>query len=195
MCSRYYIDGETAKEVERLVLSGDEKWNLVQTGRDICPAEPAPVLMGDRQSIKCVWLKWGFYGYKEKQTVFNARSESVLEKRMFQESVLHRRIVIPAAWFYEWNRSKEKIEFLHREAPVLFMAGCWKRFEDGDRFVIITTQANGSVQPVHDRMPLMIEREEIRDWILDGSKTEEFLYRTPAPLRKRADYEQQTFFV
>lgn len=51
---------------------------------------------------------WGFHGFKGKQVIFNARSESVLEKPLFRDSVRHRRVVVPAAAFYEWNARKEK---------------------------------------------------------------------------------------
>ena len=46
------------------------------------------------------WQSWGFHGFNGKQLIFNARSESALEKKMFKESVEHRRVVVPATWFY-----------------------------------------------------------------------------------------------
>lgn len=96
--------------------------------------------------------------------MINARSESVLEKRIFQESVRHRRCVIPAKGFYEWNVKKEKYQFerLDQEA-VLFMAGCFQRFQEEEWFVILTTQANASVSLVHHRMPLVLEKNEIEN--------------------------------
>lgn len=105
-----------------------------------------------------------FPGFIGKELLINARSESVLEKRIFQESVRHRRCVIPAKGFYEWNVKKEKYQFerLDQEA-VLFMAGCFQRFQEQEWFVILTTQANASVSPVHHRMPLVLEKNEIEN--------------------------------
>jgi putative SOS response-associated peptidase YedK len=107
--------------------------------------------------IKC----WGFPGFMDKQLVINARSESAMEKKMFCDAVERRRIVIPAAGFYEWNRQKEKSTFTRKDSSVLYMAGIYRRYEDGDRFAILTTAANESMEPVHDRMPLILDKDEI----------------------------------
>lgn len=116
----------------------------------------------------------GPHCFSQKQVIFNASSESVLEKPTFRESALHHRLVIPAAWFYEWNKAKEKNILYRKDSPALYMAGLYKAYPEGKRFVILTTQANSSVQPVHERMPLVLEKDEITDWLLDTSRTEAF---------------------
>ena len=68
------------------------------------------------------------------------------------------------------------------------------RYEDGEHFVILTTQANASMAPVHSRMPLVLEREQVRDWILDSAKTKELLGQEPPQLERDCEYEQQTLF-
>lgn len=65
--------------------------------------------------------RWELPGFQGKQVLFNARSESALEKKSFREGTEHRRIVIPAAWFYEWNRNKEKNIFYRKGESVLFV--------------------------------------------------------------------------
>lgn len=201
MCGRYYVDHQTAGEIEKLVRQLNEKMKnkaaadcLKLTAKDIHPTEAAPVLAASNHVLSCQWQHWGFPGFQKKQVIFNARCESVMEKPTFRESILHRRVVIPGAWFYEWNRKKEKNIFYRKEQPVLFMAGCCKTYEDGDHFVILTTAANASMQPVHDRMPLLLEREEVADWILDSSKMEQLLYKTPCLLERRMEYEQMSLF-
>ena len=49
----------------------------------------------------------------------------------------------------------------------MFLAGCYNLYEDGHRFVILTTAANPSMEPVHDRMPLILEPGEVKRWLLD----------------------------
>ena len=56
--------------------------------------------------------------------------------------------------------------------------------------MILTTEANASMKTVHDRMPLILEKDEVAAWILDGDKTEEFLHKTPNLLERHTDYEQ-----
>ncbi len=200
MCSRYYVDEEMIKEIERIIQLTDENVrkkvsvNFQMQARDIHPTEIAPVLTASGSGLECSMKRWGFPGFQGKQVIFNARSESVLDKRTFQEGVAYRRIVIPAAWFYEWNRHKEKNIFYQEGKPVLFMAGIYNHYEDGDRFTILTTQANASMKPVHDRMPLVLEESELIPWIFDRRKAGELLQKVPCLLERKAEYEQLRLF-
>ena len=102
--------------------------------------------------------------------------------------------MIPAAGFYEWNRQKEKSEFCREEQDELFLAGFYGEFAGENRFVILTTEANPSVAPVHGRMPLILERDEAVSWIVDDSRTGEFLHKVPGALSRKQEYEQLTLF-
>ena len=113
---------------------------------------------------------------------------------MFRDGVNHRRIVVPAAGFYEWNKKKEKNTFYRKGQPVLYMAGLYNRYQEDDRFVILTTAANESMKPVHDRMPLLLERNEIGEWLNNDQMVEDFLRKTPALLDRKSDYEQMSMF-
>ncbi|MGL5434729.1 MAG: SOS response-associated peptidase [Lachnospiraceae bacterium] len=194
MCGRYYVDDETARAIERLVTEVDKQLRQKRLGMDIRPTDPAPILEQDGGSLRMSWQRWGFPGYDGKQVIFNARAESVLDKRMFQAGIRHHRIVVPATWFYEWNRNKEKVTFLRQDSSVLYMAGFCSPFEDGHRFVILTTRANESMSTTHDRMPLILEPGELKDWIFDEGRTERILGQTPVLLKKKIEYEQQTLF-
>ena len=201
MCGRYYIDDDTAREIEKLVRQVDERMRQAPAAdsplqaKDIHPSEMAPVLAADGQNLCCKWQKWGFPGFHGKQLIFNARSESALEKKMFRESVEQRRIVVPAAWFYEWNKNKEKNIFYRKGQPVLYMAGLYNRYQGEDRFVILTTEANDSMRPVHDRMPLVLERDEIHKWLNENQLVETFLQKIPPLLERRMDFEQMSLFA
>lgn len=201
MCGRYYVDDDTAREIERLVRQVDEKMSkkaaacrVEIAAKDIHPTEAAPILVSSGLGVECRWQRWGFPGFRKTQVIFNARCESATEKPMFRESVLHRRAVIPAAGFYEWDRRKQKHTFCREGGNTLFIAGCYRKYEDGDRFVILTTQANASMEPIHDRMPLILEREEAVDWLLEDSVAEELLHRLPPLLERRTEYEQMSIF-
>ena len=201
MCGRYYVDDDTAREIERLVRQVDEKLQkkaascrVEIAAKDIHPTEAAPILVSSGSGLECRWQRWGFPGFQKAQVIFNARCESATEKPMFRDAVLHRRAVIPAAGFYEWDHRKQKHTFCREGGKTLFMAGCYRKYEDGDRFVILTTQVNASMEPVHDRMPLILEREEVVDWLLKDDATEELLHRSPPLLERRTEYEQMSIF-
>lgn len=200
MCGRYCIDDETVRETVRVLCRSNENMSgglygdiPCGKGGDVHPTEEAPVICSVNGTLCIRRYHWGFPGYREGQVIFNARSESVLEKPAFRESIWRRRIVIPAACFYEWNRGKEKNTFAGKDTPVLFMAGIGKSFEDKDHFVILTTEANASVNPVHNRMPLLLSEDEIRDFILDDCQTEKLLRKVPELLERRSEYEQLNF--
>lgn len=208
MCGRYYVDDETAEEIRKLLRQIDENHGYQSimavdkmAAGDIYPTGKAPILSGKNGLICCEWQSWGFPKQWEtdlsqkNKVIYNARSESAMEKPLFRDSILYRRIAIPATGFYEWNSRKEKNTFRRMDAPVLFMAGCSRRYEDGDHFVILTTVANSSMEQVHDRMPLILEREEIMDWILDDKKVDQILHKMPCLLERKTDYEQMSLFI
>ena len=197
MCGRYHFSAELLDEIRDLTEQKDWKLELGVLDRDIHPGDTAPVITaaGDQGgSLRACRQKWGYPGPGGKGLVFNARSESVFEKRMFRDSVSMRRAVIPVSWFYEWNKNKEKFTFTKEGSRILFLAGFYGRYEDGEHFVILTTQANAFMAPVHSRMPLVLEREQVREWILDSKKTKELLGQEPPRLARDCEYEQQTLF-
>lgn len=216
MCGRYYVDDETAREIRRLILKLDQRFqkksdqNMAkepaqktdagslhgQTAASaaVFPSQKAMVIMGRERHLEAEQMVWGFPRFDGRGLLINARAETAAERRTFRESVLHRRCVIPAKGFWEWNKSKEKFSFERRDSQVMFMAGCYDCFDGQDRFVILTTEANPSVKPVHDRMPLILERNELEDWVTDDSAAEYFLHKTPALLEREAEYEQMSLF-
>ena len=193
MCGRYYVDDETAREIEKLVRDLDRRLKMERTG-DVFPSQNAIILKGEGNHLAAEQMRWGFPGFEKGKLLINARAETALERPTFRESVQDRRCIIPARGFYEWNKSKEKFIFERKETPVLFMAGCYNWYEGQERFVILTTDANSSVAPVHNRMPLILEPEELKDWVLDDLAIEFLLHKAPVLLEQRAEYEQMRLF-
>ncbi len=184
MCGRYYVDDDTARQVRDMVRNKEHK---VQTG-DVRPSEPATVLSCSGSDLLAEEQTWGFLGCQGKLLI-NARAETITERPAFRDSFRSSRCVIPAKGFYEWSPKKEKYSFEDSEGP-LFLAGCMNQ----GRFVIITTAANASVSPVHERMPLLIRGEEIKDWITDDGCAAMILARIPQQLCGRTDYHQLSLF-
>ena len=194
MCGRFYVDDETAREIERLTREVDERIKREAKKGDIHPTETAVVLSAEQGQIVGNEMRWGFPGIKDAKVLINARAESAMEKPTFRDKMARHRIVIPAASFYEWNSRKEKNVFSRCDGDMLFMAGCYGKYQDGDRFVILTTAANESMKPVHDRMPLILERDEVEDWLRDEKRAMEILLKEPARLNRKTEYEQLSLF-
>ena len=109
--------------------------------------------------------------------MINARSETVHEKRSFKSALVKRRCLIPADGYYEWmNATAGKQPFLiHRvDGGVLAIAGLWecncKILGDDqpiETFTILTTSANDTTRPIHDRMPVILDVQGQATWLDD----------------------------
>jgi putative SOS response-associated peptidase YedK len=124
-------------------------------------------------------LRWGLIPSWAKDPkigdrMINARAESLVDKPAYERAFRRHRCLVPAEGFYEWQRrgSRKQPMFVHRRdgEPMAF-AGLWAAWRnpngddpDGDWLrscVIVTTNANDTVAPLHDRMPVVLEE---RDW-------------------------------
>lgn len=195
MCGRYYISEETYQDLQRIVsLVEQNVKKKIQTG-DIHPTETAPVLVWKEPGRLCLTEKtWGYPGWQKKGIIFNARAESVKEKRIFQNGISYHRAVIPVSGFYEWNHQKEKNTFYRKYGNTMYLAGFYDRFGMEDRFIILTTQANDSMKLVHDRMPLVLESNQVVPWLSEKESAGKLLQQEPVSLERYTPYEQQSLF-
>lgn len=194
MCGRFYSDKEIAESILRMAGGTSREVNIPKTG-DIYPSQQALILSGREPDFYAETMSWGFPRFDRKGLFINARAETAPEKKTFKEAVLHHRCIIPARHFYEWDRDKNKVAFRYEDKSPLFMAGFYRRFEEGERFIIITTQANESMQPVHDRMPLILPENQLRDWIYDQEAALQMLAQPSPLLRSVREEAQQTLLI
>lgn len=192
MCGRYYVDDEVIADIRRIVKHVDERIRLMPGG-ERCPSQTAPIILNKDQEIAAELCPWGFPNFAGKGVIFNARSETALEKKLFKESVRQRRCVVPVRGFYEWDKERNKYTFTRDDGEVMYLAGVYNLYDGQDRFVILTTEANESMEGIHDRMPLVLERNELRDWLLNDEKVEYILHQKPVVLKSDADFIQETF--
>ena len=207
MCCRYYVDElaeREAFELADLIDAGvqsrgaGQKDPLISVSlpepdrypSDRHPSDMACVLYGNEGKLHAGQMRWGFPSYRSGNLMINARCESALQKPMFSDSVMRRRCVIPASGFYEWDRDKNKVTFRLPDEPCMFLAGFYNLFDAQPRYIILTTQANESMAPVHDRMPLILPKNEIADWIYEPGKTQEYLRSASPRLQRSQEYEQ-----
>ena len=193
MCGRYIIEpnDDEIRNIIKEAMQHLGEADSPKTG-EIFPTNNAPVLALGESSIKPYVMRWGFPNFRSKGVIINARAETVLEKRTFKDSVLGRRCIIPASGFYEWKeteaRHKDKYLFTLPQSKILYIAGFYNSFtEDGkkiDKFVVITTVANESIEDVHDRMPLILEKCHLELWLKKTEFALELLSYVPPELDK-----------
>ena len=178
ICGRYTVFTEEEIIEMRAIIDeigrrfGPE---AIKTG-EIFPTNTAPVLTLNDHRLAPLPVAWGFPHWDGKgRPIINARSETALEKRMFSKPLLTRRCVIPSTGFFEWSHvdgkaKKDKFLFRRPGEKMLYMAGMVDALKgkDGvvrDTFVILTTRANASMSPFHDRMPVVLSPDEREDWL------------------------------
>ena len=177
MCGRYtFFTDKELQEVDDIIeqISDDIQREKMNTG-EIFPTNVVPVFMSENQIITPKLMTWGFPNFHNKGVIINARAETASEKKLFAPSLLKRRCIILSTGFYEWNADKKKFLCNMPDSPMLYMAGFYDRFEGEDRFVILTTQADRSMAEVHDRMPIVVPKGQIAEWILDATKVDNIL--------------------
>jgi len=185
MCYRYVLlrsDLRAAAERLRALLSVefDSRYNL-PPGSDVPVLRVAPGGSGREVAL----LHWGLVpGWAKERTAFgpkltNARAESIAEKPAFRNAFVHRRCVLPATGFYEWEaRGKARLPWLfrRRDGQPFLLAGLWEswRAPDGgvlESCTVITTEPNELMRPIHDRMPAVLTPEQCDRWLDPAEET------------------------
>ena len=144
--------------------------------------QPVVRLGRDSGSREVALLRWGLVPFWAKDpkpgySTFNARSEAVAGKPAFREALKKRRCLVPADAFYEWQRLDPKTKHpfaigLKSGQPCAF-AGLWDRWQpkDGEpleTFTILTTDPNALMEPIHNRMPVILEPRDYDRWLEPG---------------------------
>jgi len=136
---------------------------------NIAPAQRIPVVTAPGRLEAMTWGIVPAWAGESSKALINARSETIREKRTFKAAFAHRRCLVPADGFYEWRSIEQAgrrpyFISLHGDAPFA-MAGIWETGEELPRCCLITTSANSLVKPIHDRMPVIVRREDWSDWL------------------------------
>ncbi len=138
---------------------------------DFFPNGNSLILRG-KESPKAEAMRWYYALGDGKTNVFNCRSESIFEKKMFSTSITNRRCIIPVSHYYEWmgeKGKKEKYEIFDKNDDPFFLGGIFNRFKVKDEvfegFSIITKESVGEVKEIHNRMPIVIDIKNISNWL------------------------------
>lgn len=176
MCGRFALTA-TPAEVEQLFdIAGlepfPERYNIAPT-QPICIVRRSAA--GGREGTL---VRWGLVPHWVKDPasfslLINARAETAAEKPAFRAGMRHRRCLIPASGFYEWQRS-EKHKQPYWIAPgatnVVAFAGVWETWmgKDGseiDTAAFLTTSSNASLSAIHHRMPVVVAPDAFARWL------------------------------
>ena len=159
---------------------------------NVAPGEDLISLVSDGEKFRVGLLKWGFvpeFKKKLNKPIINARSETVDKLYSFKKSFYERRCVILADGFFEWERSsttKTPYRFVLKNKRIFAFAGLWTvSIDELNQKVytttIITTKANSLMKDIHDRMPVILNEDQVKIWLDPKLKDQEALKKILVP--------------
>jgi|SRR5882724_1060880 len=182
MCGRYRLTAKERWLSEYFNLDPEDvewaaRWN-------IAPTDAVATIRQDRQGPKRIFAKmrWGLIPFWAKDEsigsrMINAVCETAAEKPAFKESMRKRRCLIPADGFYEWRKlgpkKKQAYNIGMADDGLFAFAGLWDRWKGPNNTMIesctiLTTDANALLKDIHDRMPVIIEKDAYDLWLDPG---------------------------
>ena len=165
MCGRYQSwieDDEILRILEREKRGYGARFGQTM---EVFPGMEAPVLYGGSICVRARVATWGYQQHSadgKKTMCINARAETAQEKPSFREDTLVGRVLVPCSGYYEW---KDGAKYQIGTGELLFLAGLCHAEGGAYRYVILTTKPTPEVAEIHDRMPLVIEREDAENWL------------------------------
>lgn len=185
MCGRYTLTHELDALVECFGFTAPE--TELNPRYNIAPGQEAPVVVWDPEggggigARRLRLMRWGLVPFWARDAsigarMINARAETAAEKPAFRQAMRRRRCLIPASAFYEWRKQpegKQPYAIRFRDRRPFAFAGLWERWEPaGDEplesCTILTTAPNALVEPLHDRMPVILDPSRYDDWLASG---------------------------
>ncbi len=188
MCGRYSLDATPQELVEAFGLA---EAIAFERRYNIAPTQDVPVVRVDPEAgeRRAAILRWGIAQalFGGNRLLINARSETIGQKATFREAFVHRRCVVPARGFFEWQKLgdvKQPFHIQRRDGGLLGFAGLWAHggAVRPENFVILTTAPNRAMEGIHDRMPAILDRPGWEAW-LDPAQPPQRLHELlgPAP--------------
>jgi putative SOS response-associated peptidase YedK len=175
MCGRF---NQTASGEEVAEAFGLDETPALAPRYNIAPTQEVAVVGVRPKTSRCglALLKWGLVPRESlggERGFINARAETAWEKPSFREAFAHRRCLIPATGFYEWQKidPKRRQPWLLRlvSGRLFAFAGLWEPATATPGAVptctILTTEPNEVTQPIHDRMPVILDPSEYTRWL------------------------------
>lgn len=177
MCGRFYA--ETPYEPLDNAIRELAYRNVVPKCGEVSPGDLAAVIASNRRLEPTPFgMHWGYH-LPSGKLVFNTRSETASQKPMFADGISQRRCLIPANFYYEWQRgenSKTKYAIAPKDANGILLAGIYRMEGLNPVFSILTREPDDSVAFIHPRMPVILPEAAMKDWLNPKYSGEEIIH-------------------
>ncbi|MFJ5162149.1 SOS response-associated peptidase family protein [Pantoea sp. NPDC088449] len=194
MCGRFAQYSSRDEYFESLGLKPDElTFDPDPIGRfNVAPGTKVLLLSEREHALHFDPVYWG-YGpeWWDKQPLINARGETAASGRMFKPLWNHGRAIVPANGWFEWKKEdgkKQPFYIYHRKEQPLFFAAIGRqpfgRDHGKEGFVTVTSSSNKGMVDIHDRRPLVITADAVREWLSNDTspqRAEEIAHDAAVP--------------
>lgn len=187
MCGRFLIDYEFRDLIDKYNLA---KYQGSMNKGEIFPSQKVMTIV----QKYAVAMYWGFDFKWSNKRIINARSETIFEKKTFKNLAKSKRCIIPASAYFEWqkrNDQKIKHKIFNDSQTILSLAGLYQVTKNDAsekiyQFTILTKAADDAIRNIHHRMPVMIDENDIEEWLFsekfDYSRLLEMIKNENRPL-------------
>lgn len=194
MCGRFTLIVSLEELMLRYELDSGHSVPYHRPQYNIAPTQMVLSIIHDGSRLRLGELKWGLVPSWAKDSsmgsrMINARSETLAQKPAYRLPFERKRCLIPADGFYEWQQTgsgKRPYRIKLKSSELFSMAGLydiWVR-EDGSKLAtctVITTRPNSLMEPIHDRMPVILRPEDELRWVQRGAADTEELQQLLIP--------------
>lgn len=191
MCGRFYVADDEQNELLAALIREASRRQQALTGQvsiatgEVLPSATVAALVRGKSGGEAAFpMQWGFHLEGKRGLLINTRSETALQKPLFRASMLERRCLIPASWYYEWetrdgqqslldvpaparNARKVKYAIRPKQAGLMYLAGIYRYEAESPLpvFSILTREAAPGIAFIHPRMPVIFLEEHCAQWL------------------------------
>ncbi len=181
MCGRYALHAHPQVIALQFGLAALPE---VKARYNIAPASQVLIVRAGETVVQAALVRWGLVPRWARDPAIgaklgNARAETVAEKPSFREAFRRRRCLIPASGFYEWKAEagrKQPYYVYPAQGELFALAGLWEAWRGPEGVLescaVVTTDANAAMQPIHDRMPVIVAQRDYARWLDCSSATD-----------------------
>ncbi len=175
MCGRKTLTKDIASIIREMDIEECEANNHIPN-YNIAPTQFSPILIKYNNKRKIKMMKWGLIPNWSKDLsigskMINARLETIMEKPSFNNLMYTNRCIVLVDGYYEWDRTTSQPYYLyHQKKHILPIAGLWtKRQKPNSKsiysYTVITTSSKNNISPIHNRMPAILSKNNIKNWL------------------------------
>jgi len=191
MCGRFSFSPKEIYIEERFDIEIEEG---IYNPRYNCAPTQNLAVISNSDPGRLNWFRWGLIPFWAKDIsignkMINARAETITEKASFKNPFKRKRCLVLSDGFFEWKKEengKVPYRIIMKDGGLFAMAGIWDSWKDIDdkkinSFAIITTSPNELMENIHNRMPVILQPEMEKPWLMNNDPVELLSFLKPYP--------------